>query len=75
MPSLIAVTEPTPQVASADVPALLQDLEAQLKERLGISCQVVLAEPGGLPRTEVGKAVRVQRWRAGEDNPLPGVLS
>lgn len=75
MPSLIAVTEPTPQVASADVPALLQDLEAQLKERLGISCQVVLVEPGGLPRTEVGKAVRVQRWRAGEDNPLPGVLS
>jgi phenylacetate-CoA ligase len=28
--------------------------------------------PGSLPRTEVGKAVRVRRWTGG-DPPLPGV--
>jgi len=27
---------------------------------------------GSLPRTEVGKAVRVMRWREG-DAPLPGL--
>jgi len=74
MPSMIAVTEPMPGVPTADVDALLAQLQHQLKERLGVSCKVVLAEPGGLPRTEVGKAVRVQRWKADQQSPFPGLL-
>lgn len=74
MPSMTAVTEPAPEVATGDVPALLRELEHRLRDRLGVSCSVVLAEPGGLPRTEIGKAVRVKRWKSGEDSPFPGLL-
>lgn len=75
MPSLVAVTEPAAGLNRADQDGLLDGLQHQLKERLGISVQVVFAEPGGLPRTEVGKAVRVRRWTKDEQSPFPGVLA
>jgi phenylacetate-coenzyme A ligase PaaK-like adenylate-forming protein len=47
-------------------------IESRLKDVLGLSVAVRLMPPGSVPRTEVGKAVRVTRWRQGEP-PLPGV--
>ncbi|HEY3505341.1 MAG TPA: phenylacetate--CoA ligase [Actinocatenispora sp.] len=47
-------------------------IAAGLHERLGLRCDVRVLGPGGLPRTEVGKAVRLRRWTAGEP-PLPGL--
>jgi phenylacetate-CoA ligase len=47
-------------------------LESRLKNVLGLSVAVRLMPPGSVPRTEVGKAVRVARWRDGEP-PLPGI--
>lgn len=75
MPSLVAVTEPVAGIERATLDGMLAGLQSQLKQRLGISCAVVFAEPGGLPRTEVGKAVRVQRWKTGAESPFPGVLT
>ncbi len=56
--------EPAPSVAGR--------LGTALKERLGLTCEVYVGEPGTMPRTEVGKAVRVLRWESGEP-PLPGL--
>jgi phenylacetate-coenzyme A ligase PaaK-like adenylate-forming protein len=47
-------------------------LESRLREALGLSVAVRLLPPGSVPRTEVGKAVRVVRWSGGEA-PLPGL--
>jgi phenylacetate-coenzyme A ligase PaaK-like adenylate-forming protein len=47
-------------------------VESELKYALGISVAVRLVPPGSVPRTEVGKAVRVARWRGGEP-PVPGI--
>ena len=47
-------------------------LESRLKDVLGLSVDVRLMPAGSVPRTEVGKAVRVARWRGGEP-PLPGI--
>jgi phenylacetate-coenzyme A ligase PaaK-like adenylate-forming protein len=48
------------------------ELESGLKEALGLSVEVRVLPPGSVPRTEVGKAVRVRRWHGG-DPPLPGL--
>jgi phenylacetate-CoA ligase len=48
-------------------------LESRLKDALGLSVAVRLMPPGSVPRTEVGKAVRVARWRPGGDPPVPGL--
>jgi phenylacetate-CoA ligase len=48
------------------------ELESRLREELGVSVTVQVLEPGVVPRTEVGKAVRVRRWAGGEP-PLPGL--
>jgi phenylacetate-coenzyme A ligase PaaK-like adenylate-forming protein len=48
------------------------ELESRLREALGLSVAVRLLPPGSVPRAEVGKAVRVVRWSAGEP-PLPGL--
>jgi phenylacetate-coenzyme A ligase PaaK-like adenylate-forming protein len=48
------------------------ELESRLREALGLSVPVRLVPPGSVPRTEVGKAVRVLRWSAGEPPP-PGL--
>jgi phenylacetate-CoA ligase len=47
-------------------------LTSTLAARLGIHCDVHVVAPGNLPRTEVGKAVRVLRWSTG-DSPVPGL--
>jgi phenylacetate-CoA ligase len=47
-------------------------LEAGLREALGLRVAVAIVPPGSVPRTEVGKAVRVRRWSAGEP-PVPGL--
>jgi phenylacetate-coenzyme A ligase PaaK-like adenylate-forming protein len=67
---LIAICEtgtgwsgPQPDVAA---------LESRLKDVLGLSVAVRLMPAGSVPRTEVGKAVRVARWRGGEP-PLAGI--
>jgi phenylacetate-CoA ligase len=49
-----------------------RDIEFRLREALGISVGVRLVPAGTVPRTEVGKAVRVARWAGGEP-PLPGL--
>jgi phenylacetate-CoA ligase len=47
-------------------------LTNKLKERLGITCQVHVLEPGKLPRTEQGKAQRLARWTQGQA-PIDGL--
>jgi phenylacetate-coenzyme A ligase PaaK-like adenylate-forming protein len=47
-------------------------IESRLRDALGISVGVRLVPEGTVPRTEVGKAVRVRRWAGGEP-PLPGL--
>src|SRR6516165_6142488 len=41
------------------------DLESLLRAELGVSVQVRVLPGGTIPRSEVGKAVRVVRWRDG----------
>ncbi len=48
------------------------DLESRLRYELGVSVQVRVLPPGTLPRSEVGKAVRLARWREGAP-PVPGL--
>ena len=47
-------------------------VQSELKDVLGLSVDVRLLPPESVPRTEVGKAVRVRRWAGGEP-PLPGL--
>jgi phenylacetate-coenzyme A ligase PaaK-like adenylate-forming protein len=47
-------------------------LEEGLRETLGLRVAVAIVPPGSVPRTEVGKAVRVRRWSGGEP-PVPGL--
>jgi len=47
-------------------------LERRLRETLGLRVRVAIVSPGAVPRTEVGKAVRVWRWSSGEP-PIPGL--
>lgn len=55
-----------------------QDIKARLtnklRERLGITCQVHVLEPGSVPRTEVGKAQRLARWSQGQA-PIAGMAT
>ena len=48
------------------------ELESRLRDELGVGVRVRVLPPGTVPRTEVGKAVRLVRWRDGEP-PLPGL--
>jgi phenylacetate-coenzyme A ligase PaaK-like adenylate-forming protein len=48
------------------------ELTARLRAELGITVEVRVMPPGTVPRSEVGKAVRVRRWEGGEP-PLPGL--
>ncbi|HET9893908.1 MAG TPA: phenylacetate--CoA ligase [Streptosporangiaceae bacterium] len=45
-------------------------LQAALREATGVRVGVAIVPPGSVPRTEVGKAVRVRRWSEGEP-PVP----
>jgi phenylacetate-coenzyme A ligase PaaK-like adenylate-forming protein len=48
------------------------DIEARLREQLGVGVTVHVVDAGAVPRTEVGKAVRIRRWGGGEP-PVPGI--
>ncbi|RMI38123.1 phenylacetate--CoA ligase [Actinomadura harenae] len=48
------------------------ELVRLLREGLGLHADVAVLPAGDVPRTEVGKAVRVVRWTEGEP-PLPGL--
>jgi len=48
------------------------DIERALRQALGLRVTVALVPEGSVPRTEVGKAVRVRRWSGGEP-PVPGL--
>ena len=52
--------------------SLKDGLEHHLRETLGLRVTVAFVPPGSVPRTEVGKAVRVRRWSAGEP-PVAGL--
>ena len=47
-------------------------LERSLHDALGLRVSVAVVPAGAVPRTEVGKAVRVRRWSGGEP-PVPGL--
>ena len=47
-------------------------LEHNLRETLGLRVAVAIVPPGAVPRTEIGKAVRVRRWSGGEP-PVHGM--
>ncbi|MGN6792810.1 MAG: phenylacetate--CoA ligase family protein [Streptosporangiaceae bacterium] len=51
---------------------LRRALEHDLRETLGLRVAVAIVPPGAVPRTEIGKAVRVRRWPGGEP-PVPGI--
>ncbi len=47
-------------------------LEDAVRKELGLRVRIQVLAAGAVPRTEVGKAVRVVRWVSGEP-PLPGL--
>ena len=61
----------SPGAGAGQVPGA-GDLESLLRAELGVSVQVRVLPGGTIPRSEVGKAVRVVRWRDGAP-PLPGL--
>jgi phenylacetate-coenzyme A ligase PaaK-like adenylate-forming protein len=53
---------------------LRETLEHRLRETLGLRVRVAVVPPSTVPRTEVGKAVRVFRWTDSAPNPpVPGL--
>ncbi len=67
-----AVTgSPSPAPARWEMPTE-GELEARLRGELGVSIRVRVLPHGTVPRSEVGKAVRVVRWQQGGP-PLPGL--
>ncbi|HEX9033619.1 MAG TPA: phenylacetate--CoA ligase [Streptosporangiaceae bacterium] len=64
------VTEPS--AGSTSQAGLRTALERNLREALGLRVAVAVVPPGSVPRTEVGKAVRVRRWSGGEP-PVAGL--
>ena len=69
-----AAGSPARAPGTAGVPGLPGEgeLESRLRDELGVSVRVRVLPPGTVPRSEVGKAVRVVRWRDGSP-PLPGL--
>jgi phenylacetate-coenzyme A ligase PaaK-like adenylate-forming protein len=60
------------RTGSAGAPPSAGELESRLRGELGVGVAVRLLEPGTVPRSEVGKAVRLRRWASGQP-PLPGL--
>jgi phenylacetate-CoA ligase len=50
----------------------IEAIESRLKDTLGVRVRLAVLPAGTVPRTEVGKAVRVMTWDGGEP-PLPGL--
>jgi phenylacetate-coenzyme A ligase PaaK-like adenylate-forming protein len=75
-PALATLTVVAETLGADDAPARAvrgQQLAAGVRERLGVSARVVVGPAGTLPRTEVGKAVRVVHRNAEVDG-LPAGL-
>jgi phenylacetate-CoA ligase len=53
-------------------PSSASGIESRLRDVLGVGIRVAVLPPGSVPRTEVGKAVRVVRWSGGEP-PVAGL--
>ncbi|MBO0774269.1 MAG: phenylacetate--CoA ligase, partial [Actinobacteria bacterium] len=68
---LVACLELRPEADAAGA-GLAADLAARLRTELGVGVDVRIMPPGTVPRSEVGKAVRVVQWTGG-DPPLPGL--
>jgi phenylacetate-CoA ligase len=81
MPEMVVVCErAAPQSAAGDSAGeghagdhLGHDLSMRLSDRLGVSGRVVVGPPGCVPRTEVGKAVRLVR-RTPDTDERPAAL-
>jgi len=71
-PRLLVACEQGPDGDGAGGAFLAGRLTGALRERLGLTCDVRVVPGGSVPRTEVGKAVRVVRWEGGPP-PLPGL--
>lgn len=78
MPELAVVCElvggegPWPgETAAEDTTALATALSTRLSERLGLSGRVLVGPAGSVPRTEVGKAVRLVRRTPEADGRSP----
>ncbi len=73
VPHLLACCEyRTVEMASSGPPET--ELEARLRATLGVRIRVRVVPPGTVPRTEVGKAVRVVSWDAADEPPpVPGL--
>jgi phenylacetate-CoA ligase len=69
-PQLLACIEYRTE-AAGPLPAAAA-IESRLREELGLGVTVRPVAAGTIPRTEVGKAVRVRRWAGGEP-PVPGL--
>jgi phenylacetate-coenzyme A ligase PaaK-like adenylate-forming protein len=70
-PRLIACAELASPTSASQL-LVEQELAERLKDALGLSVAVHLGPAGSVPRTEIGKAVRVRRWPGGEP-PVPGL--
>jgi phenylacetate-CoA ligase len=66
-PELRVAVEPTSQ--AVDPVELGRALADALRDRLGIGCVVRAVPPGTVPRTEIGKAQRLERWAEGDLAP------
>jgi phenylacetate-CoA ligase len=55
--------------AAVSTGGLEAELTGALRERLGVGCEVRVVAAGTVPRTEVGKARRLERWAEGDEVP------
>jgi phenylacetate-CoA ligase len=72
-PRLVACCESvTPGGGAKAAPVVASTVETRLRETLGVGVGVRILPAGAVPRSEVGKAVRVVTWNGGEP-PVPGL--
>jgi phenylacetate-coenzyme A ligase PaaK-like adenylate-forming protein len=74
MPEMIVACELATVGDAASHEHASETLSHALSERLGVRATVAVGRPGAIPRTEVGKAVRLVRLDAGSP-PLPAELA
>ncbi|XVV04903.1 hypothetical protein ACQPW3_05720 [Actinosynnema sp. CA-248983] len=60
-------------VVEARAEGVWEELTEALRERLRLTCKVVVVREGTVPRTETGMARRLVRWTDGEP-PVPGLI-
>jgi phenylacetate-CoA ligase len=77
MPEMVVVCELATEAGERQEPdrgLLAGELSGRLSQRLGVSGRVVIGPPGSIPRTEVGKAIRLAR-RTPELDERPPALT